>query len=769
MRWPMLASGKGHAACSLAFALWLAAPQVHAEDDASFRLSASSQDLPQYFPTYLANGYLSTLSAPRGTEATRSYLAGFMDYTSGDISRPAAVPGWTEIDFNPGAAGGGYVWLNRAELGAQHFRDYRQTLDLHEATLTTSYRFHDRGRDASVEVLTLVSQASPHLAATQLRLTPEFDGVVQLSFPLTLWAAHAPRFPLAQLSGPEMEEVLAANALSFEARPPATPDRDSIWYPGHTALRASDGDAATLSLWLDGQAEQGPAMGMAVAVALPEEVRPESVTLHRDPYRLALDVSLKVERGHTYLFTKYVALSREGWGGNAAADLALVRAARAQGFARLLSEHRAAWDALWQSDVVIEGDPQAQRAVHSELYYLLSSVAADTAWPVGPCGLTPCYAEHAFWDGDSWIFPALLLLHPERAKPLVAFRERTLAPARQRALARGFQGAMYPWEADPENGTEQTPHFAYVLGETEIHVNADVAIAQWQYYLATHDREWLRAHGWPVIRDVARFWASRASFDAAAHRYVITHVNSVAESNTDIPNDTFTNLAAARALSIATRAAVVVGEHADPLWGRIAHLLYIPFAPGGTHHLPFDPSVAGNEHEFGGGPISLLFLPSLDLTMDAALRRNDYAFGIRPNTLAHVGAVSMGIAPRTIAAVTIGSASEAATWFASNFTGGTLKPPFNVRTETAANNTGYFMTGSGGFLQSLIFGFSGLRLREPGLVQAYAPVLPAAWQSLTLRNLSLRGRRLDVRIARTAAGAVQLTRQEHPDYKSAVR
>jgi len=39
---------------------------------------------------------------------------------------------------------------------------------------------------------------------------------------------------------------------------------------------------------------------------------------------------------------------------------------------------------------------------------------------------------------------------------------------------------MCPWKADPEYGTGQTPHFAYVLGEREIHVNADIAIAQWQ-------------------------------------------------------------------------------------------------------------------------------------------------------------------------------------------------------------------------------------------------------------------------------------------------
>jgi protein-glucosylgalactosylhydroxylysine glucosidase len=740
----------------------VAAATARGETDASFRLSAGLEDLPAYFPAYLANGYISTLSAPRGTEATRGYLVAFMDYAAGDISRPAAVPGWTEIDFSSSPAEAGQAWLNTAPLNKRRFKEYRQTLDLHEATLTTSYRYLDRGRETAVEVTTLVSQASPHLAASRFKITPDYDGIVHLSFALTLWAPHTPRFALAQMSGPEMEEAVAANGLSLEPRAPATPDREAVWYPGYTEVRASEGDSGSLSLWLDGQAEQGLPMAMAAAVALPEGVPPEAVTLHRDRYRLALDVSMKVERGRTYVFTKYVAMSRAGWGGNATDDLALAREARNRGFARLLDEHRAAWDVLWQPDILIEGDPRAQQAVHSELYYLMASATAGTAWPPGPCGLTLCYAGHAFWDADTWIFPALLLLHPERAKPMVAFRERTLDAARQRARQRGFDGAMYPWESDPENGSEQTPHSAYVLGETEIHVNADVAIAQWQYYLATHDREWLRAHGWPVIREVARFWASRATYDPRGHRYEITHVNSVAESNTDIPNDTFTNVSAAKALSIATAAASLLDERPDPLWNRMARLLYTPLAPGGQRHLAFDPAVVErSDEDFGGGPMSLLFLPSLDLAMSAELRRNDYEYAIRPNPVARVAAASMGIAPRSIAAATIGSGTDAAAWFATNFTGGTLKPPFNVRTETAGNNVGYFLTGSGGYLQSLIYGFSGLRIREQGLVEAYAPVLPATWNSLTLRNLTFRGQRLDIHIERDAAGVVRLTRQVH--------
>ena len=751
------------ATVGLSCVLGLLAVPARASDasDASFQLRAGFEDLPGYFPGYLANGYLSTLTAPRGTEATRAYLVGFMDYASGDMSRPAAIPAWTEVDFNPGAAGERHGWLNRAALNQRRFSDYQQTLDLRAGTLTTSYRYLDGGRTTSIEVTTLVSEAAPHLAATQLKVTPDYDGTVQLSFGLLLWSEHAPRFPLAEITGPQMEDAVAARGLTLEPQPPASADRAAVWYPGYTEVRASDGEASSLSLWLEGKAQEGLGMAMAATVALPQGLPAQRVTLRHSRYRLALDVTMKVERGHTYVFTKYAAVSRAGWGGGAADDLALAREARAAGFDHLLEQQRAAWDALWQADVLVEGDAQAQQAVHSELYYLLASSTPDTAWPLGACALTPGYANHVFWDSDTWIMPALLLLHPERARSLLAFRTRTLEVARQRARAHGFEGAMFPWEADPENGSEQTPHSAVVLADTEIHVNADVAIAQWQYYLATRDRDWLRTSGWPVIREVARFWASRATYDASAHRYEIRHVTSVAESYNDIPNDTFTNVSAARALRIATAAAHEVGERPDPLWDRIAGALYVPLAPGGLHHLAFDPAVSDHSEDFGGGPLALLFLPSLDLPMSAQLRRGDYEYGVRPNAAESVGAAPMGIAPRTVAAATIGSDVDAAAWFATNFSGGSLKPPFNVRTETASNNTGYFITGSGGYLQSLLYGVSGLRIREAGLVEAYAPVLPQQWKSLTLHNLQFRGQRLEIRIARDAAGAVRLTRTVH--------
>src|SRR5262249_14768381 len=139
--------------------------------DPSFLLTATAKDLETYFPTYLANGYLSSMTAPRGTESSLSYLVAFMDYTKEDIARPAAIPGWSGINYSTGQSTAGQFWLNDVKLGPKALADYSQTLNLHEATLTTRYRYTDAsGRSTRIEVVTFVSQAATHLAATRISI-----------------------------------------------------------------------------------------------------------------------------------------------------------------------------------------------------------------------------------------------------------------------------------------------------------------------------------------------------------------------------------------------------------------------------------------------------------------------------------------------------------------------------------------------------------------------------------------------------------------------
>ncbi|HKU78786.1 MAG TPA: glycosyl hydrolase family 65 protein, partial [Rhodanobacteraceae bacterium] len=358
---------------------------------------------------------------------------------------------------------------------------------------------------------------------------------------------------------------------------------------------------------------------------------------------------------------------------------------------------------------------------------------------------------------DTWLFPALLLQHPQRARSIVMFRDRTLPAAQQRARTAGFEGAKYPWEADPEDGTEQVLYAAHRLSVGEIHVNADIAIAQWQYWLATHDLEWLRKDGWPVIRNLAEFWTSRATWDKAKRRYEIRDLVSVMEPYAHIDNDTFTNASAAKALRIATQAAKLVGAEADPRWTEIAAKLYVPFSDAEQRHFPLDPDV--RLHDPGDSDLTFLAFPSLDLQMDPTVRRNDYRHDVAPlQNKPGQSLTSMGLAPLTIAAAALGNETGATRWLEANITRDMLKAPFNVRTETADNNTGYFLTGSAGFVQSLVYGLTGLRIEPSGLVQAYPPVLPSKWKSLTLTNVTFRGKRFDITVDRDASGKPRLQR-----------
>ncbi len=732
---------------------------AHAQTDPAFLLTATAQDLEKYFPSYLANGYVSTMTGPRGTENNLSYMVAFMDYTPEDIARPAAIPGWSGIDYSTGKSTAGEFWLNDVRLDSKSFENYRQTLDMRDATLTTTYRFTDASKKSTdINVVTFVSQAAQHIAATELSVTPDFDGTIQLWFPFTLWAPHEPRFPIRSMTGEQMLAAVAARDMTVQIPVNhATPDRAPVWYPGTTRVLAKEGNTSDLTLWLDGRAEQGLTMAQAAAIGLPDGVKAQDVRLVSEPYRLGLRLSVPVRKGVTYRFVKYVATARQNWGGDSKDMLSLATAARREGFDNLLDAHRAAWHRLWESDIVIDGgDPKVQQAVRSDLYYLLSNTTVGTSWPMGACALTPNYAGHAFWDSDSWVFPALLLLHPERAKPIVMFRHRTMQPARERARQYGVKGTMFPWEADPETGVDHTPYFAYGVFR-EIHVNADIAIAQWQYFQATGDRAWLREHGWPVIREIAQFWVSRVTYNPVLRRYEIHHVTSPDEAYDDVPNDSFTNAAARKALDIAMAAARVVGERPDPKWAGISRGMFIPFSAKEQRHLDFDESVPHDKITWMGSSLSWLSYPNLDLPMSPTVRRNNFDFQLNELKVHGDDPNEMMMVMLAVHAASVGDGKEAGAWIARNLVG-FLKPPFNVRSETVSNNAGYILATSAGFVQSFVYGLTGLRIDDRGLSEVYAPVLPDGWRSLTIRNISFRGQRYDIVVSRDASGKVALRR-----------
>src|SRR6476660_8149059 len=242
--------------------------------------------------------------------------------------------------------------------------------------------------------------------------------------------------------------------------------------------------------------------------------------------------------------------------------------AKLEGRERLLQFHNKAWDELWKSDIIIDGDQQTQQDVHSMLYHLYSFVREGTALSPSPMGLSGLgYNGHVFWDTELWMFPALLVLHPELAKSMVEYRFQRLEAAKRNAFSHGYKGAMFPWES-AETGVEETPVWA-LSGPFEHHITADVAIAAWNYYLVTQDKSWLREKGWPILSATADFWASRVERNGPGH-YDIKNVVAADEWAENVDNNAFTNAAAKANLQFATDAAKILGINADPDWINVA-------------------------------------------------------------------------------------------------------------------------------------------------------------------------------------------------------
>jgi protein-glucosylgalactosylhydroxylysine glucosidase len=737
----------------------------NAADERDFELTATQRDFSVYFPTYLANGYFSTQSSLRGSDATLAYMAGLMDYSADDVSRPAAIPSWAEIDYFNGSS-----WLNDTTVTPEAFQQYRQTLDMQRGMLTTRYVWVDNGKCTQIAITTFVDEDATHLGVTSLTLTPDFEGEIRLRLTLRPWPAFPHRLPLAKLTLSEAKQAIATiyhlpapseTALLSQVLKPATPtgaNRAAIWYPGEVAIAAAGGSESARTLWVNGRALNGVQFAETAAVTLPRDLGKLHVSLERTAQAVALDVSGSVQRGHSYAFTKFVAASRAGWGGPVRQDVRLAKEARASGLEARLARHEAAWRKLWRADILVDGDGELQRAIHSDLFYLLENSTVDTGTPLTACGFSPNYFHHVFWDNDSWDFPVLLLLHPDRAKSQITFRYNTLHAAENRAQAHGYRGAMFPWESDPLKGTDETPYFAHENAQQEIHINGDVAIAQWQYYLATHDRDWLRKYGYPVIRATADFWVSRVTHREANDRYEILHVTSPDEAYTNVDNDSFTNAVAQRNLQIATAAAAALGTSPDPAWGRIAQKLYIPFSQSEQRHLDFDPSVPHDKHTWMGSAVAFLAYPPLDLSMSEQVRRNDLDFALRSIKELSPDSNAMLLAMISVEASELGDREAAEKWLLRQQTG-FLKPPFNVRSETALNNTTYILATPAGFLQNFLYGFSGLRITEHGLSPQYPPVMPPTWNRLTLANLEFEGRHFDYVLSRDGDGRIQVVRQ----------
>ncbi|HVZ57414.1 MAG TPA: hypothetical protein VG870_12190 [Chitinophagaceae bacterium] len=395
-----------------------------------------------------------------------------------------------------------------------------------------------------------------------------------------------------------------------------------------------------------------------------------------------------------------------------------------EGHERLIRHHNEAWDTLWKSDIRIEGDPEAQLAVRSALYHLYSFVREGTAYSPSPMGLSGLgYNGHVFWDTEIWMYPAILVLHPEMARSMVEYRYQRLKEAEHNAFAHGYRGAMYPWES-AASGNEETPVWA-LSGPFEHHITADVAIAAWNYYCVTQDRQWLKEKGYPVMKACADFWASRVERNGPGH-YDINNVVAADEWAENVDNNAFTNAAAKATLRYATMAAKLIGETPDPDWMNVCNNIPILKMENGVTR-----EHAGYQGEgIKQADVNLLAYPLKEITDPDQIRKDLAYYETRVPV---EGTPAMTQAIFALLYSRLGDGEKAYHYFVDAHVPN-QNPPFNVLAETKGGTNPYFSTGAGGLLQAVLNGFGGLDITPQGIVQVKS-ALPRQWKSLTITGV----------------------------------
>ena len=398
--------------------------------------------------------------------------------------------------------------------------------------------------------------------------------------------------------------------------------------------------------------------------------------------------------------------------------------AKLQGRERLIEFHNKAWDELWESDITIEGDAQSQQDVHSMLYHLYSFVREGTALSPSPMGLSGLgYNGHVFWDTELWMFPSLLVLHPEIAKSMIEYRYQRLEAAKRNAFNRGYKGAMFPWES-AETGVEETPVWA-LSGPFEHHITACVGIAAWNYYCVTQDKNWLKEKGWPILSATADFWASRVERNGPG-KYDIKNVVASDEWAENVDNDAFTNAAAKANLQNAAEAAKILGIVPDADWMNVNNNIPILKLPDGTtrEHAMY------NDTGIKQADVNLLAYPLKEITDPKQIKKDLEFYEVRVPT---EGTPAMTQAVFALLYARLGDGEKAFHWFKDAYLPN-LNPPLRVIAETKGGTNPYFATGAGGVIQAILMGFGGLEITPKGIVQIKSK-LPAAWKSLTLTGV----------------------------------
>ncbi len=467
-----------------------------------------------------------------------------------------------------------------------------------------------------------------------------------------------------------------------------------------------------------------------------------------------------------------------------------------RGFQALRRENRQAWQAFWaDSDVIIEGDDEAQVAVRHALFQLRIAAPQDNPRvSIGARTLSGFgYRGHVFWDTEIFMLPFFTYTQPQLARNLLLYRWHTLPGARRKAARGGYQGAQYAWES-AETGDEVTPRWAVGpdgeelvriwCGDIEIHVTADVAYAIWQYWQVTGDDGFMASHGAPILLETACFWESRVEPDVPAPgQFAISDVIGPDEYHEHVDNNAYTNrmvvwhLAHARKAlawleqshpeeAAALRRRLKITPERLAYWQRIEAGLVVRHDPetglieqfDGFFQLPevdwsqFAQREASMQALLGiQGANTRQVLKQPDVILLLCLLRDEYGpkecranWAYYAPRTDHTYGSSLGPAIHAWAACELGEPETAY----GHFMRAARADLQDVRGNAA---DGIHAASAGAVWQALVFGFAGLRLEEKG--PRIRPRLPSRWQRLAF-TFYWQGRRYRADLRAGEAGSL---------------
>jgi trehalose/maltose hydrolase-like predicted phosphorylase len=667
----------------------------------SFVLTATNTG-STYAPTFTGNGLLGVRVPPEGqgyaagTVPAQSELAGFYAKpstgpASNQVQQRANIPTWSTLTF---ADGGQPFSTSTGTMSG-----WRQSIDLHTGIVSTHTTWTaPDGHVTGLSYQVFTDRAQEHVGVVRLVLVPHWSGTATVT---------------DEIDGtPATLTSQAGKGWDAGSR------RDWV-----TVQTVGTGITATLASQLATSANV---------------TAPSTQTDQQTDQSVGQQVSFPVQAGKTYTFTKYVGVDDS----NDTADTVSsaqqeAQSAASAGFGALRSENKAAWAAMWQGRIDVLGNPTVATDVNASEFYLWSSTRADQDWSVSPAGLSSNgYDGHIFWDAETWMYPSLLAQHPDLAAAMDAYRFNRLPEAEQHATETGFAGARFPWESALD-GTEQIPPPASINSEGlyEQHITADIALAQWQYYLTTGDKQWLSSRGWPVISGAAAFWASHA-VQASDGSYHIDNVTGPDEENPDVNDEAYTNVGAKTTLQDAVRAARVLGMTPPAEWSKIAAGIVVPINSRGIH-----PEFSGYDSQLvKQADVTLLQYP-WEFPMSTSVAQKDINFYV-PRT--DPMGPSMSDAVNSIDTSALGSPGCASFVYTQRSYEPFIRDVFDQFSETKTGGAFTFMTGIGGFLQEFLYGYSGMRW-ENGEV-ALAPSLTSQLGGVVLHDIAWRGRTFTVSI-----------------------